>query len=389
MTAYVDEPAPIWLHDERRRRVGRRHRLAPADRGRGAAEVARSLVALHSTDPATVYLSVAARSVGSIGDVDAALYDGDELVRLLAMRRTVWVVPVELVPIVTAACARSVATVERRKLVRLVEEAGISPNGARWLTAVEADVLTVLEDRGEAFGGEVREAVPALEATYSGASGKAYDRTVAVSSRVLFQLAAEGRIVRGRPRGTWLSSQYQWRLAPECEALDEGVAQAELARRWLTTFGPASPRDLQWWAGWTVAATKRALAAIGAVEVDGGYVLAGDDDPEPEVEPWAALLPGLDPTPMGWKERDWYLGGYAPLLFDSTGNVGPTVWWNGRIVGGWGQRPDGEVVTRLLDDIGRDGGAAVAAQAERLSSWLGGVRVTPRFRCPLERELST
>ena len=62
--------------------------------------------------------------------------------------------------------------------------------------------------------------------------------------------------------------------------------------------------------------------------------------------------------------------------------------WDGRIVGGWGQRPDGEVVTRLLEDIGRDGTAAVAHEAERLTTWLGGVKVVPRFRCPLERELS-
>jgi hypothetical protein len=351
------------------------------------------MVALHSTDPASVYLSVAARSDASIADIDAALYDGDDLVRLLAMRRTVWVVPVELVPVVTAACSRSIASAERRKLVRLVEQEGIARDGAEWFAAAGADVLTALKEKGEAFGSELREAVPALGATYAGAPGKAYDRIAAVSSRVLFQLGVEGHIVRGRPRGTWLSSQYKWRLAPEYEAQDETPAQAELARRWLATFGPAPARDLQWWAGWTVAATKRALAAVGAVEVADGSVLPGDEGPSFDanagVEPWAALLPGLDPTPMGWKERDWYLGDHAPLLFDATGNVGPTIWWDGRIVGGWGQRPDGEVVTRLLEDIGREGEAAVAVEVERLWRWLGGVRVTPRFQGPLQRELAT
>ncbi len=91
---------------------------------------------------------------------------------------------------------------------------------------------------------------------------------------------------------------------------------------------------------------------------------------------------------MGWKERGWFLGEHGPALFDRTGNIGPTVWWDGRIVGGWAQRPDGEVVVRLLSDIGAGGEAAVAAEAERLSGHLGPVRVTPRFRTPLERELS-
>jgi hypothetical protein len=102
----------------------------------------------------------------------------------------------------------------------------------------------------------------------------------------------------------------------------------------------------------------------------------------------AALLPGLDPTPMGWQERSWFLGPHAPPLFDRTGNIGPTVWWEGRVIGGWAQRPSGEVVCRLLEDAGSAAAAAVEAEAARLASWLGAARVTPRFRTPLERELS-
>lgn len=142
---------------------------------------------------------------------------------------------------------------------------------------------------------------------------------------------------------------------------------------------------------------RRALAAIGAREValdeGGGYVVDGDEEPfgEGPVEPWAALLPALDPTAMGWQQRDWYLSpGLRPALFDRSGNVGPTVWWDGRVVGGWAQRPDGEIVWRLLekDGVGREAEAAIAAEAQRLRGWVGTTRVTPRFRTPLERELA-
>ena len=132
--------------------------------------------------------------------------------------------------------------------------------------------------------------------------------------------------------------------------------------------------------------------ALEAVEVDlgetSGWVLPDDLEPTAACEPWVSLLPGLDPTPMGWQSRAWYLDPHTPLLFDRTGNVGPTVWWEGRVVGGWAQRPSGEVAYRLLEDIGADGAAAVAALADSLESWLGPGRVTPRFRTPLERELS-
>jgi hypothetical protein len=117
-------------------------------------------------------------------------------------------------------------------------------------------------------------------------------------------------------------------------------------------------------------------------------VLPDDLDPASEAPPWVALLPALDPTTMGWKERDWYLGGHAKALFDTNGNAGPTVWWDGRVVGGWAQEADAGVVYRLLEDVGADAANAVAAAAEALTRWLGGVRVTPRFRTPLERELS-
>jgi Winged helix DNA-binding domain len=94
---------------------------------------------------------------------------------------------------------------------------------------------------------------------------------------------------------------------------------------------------------------------------------------------------------MGWRDRAWYVGEHAPALFDRSGNIGPTAWWDGRIVGGWAQRQDGEIVVRLLEDAGSEASAAIAAEAQRLREWTGAdtkTRITPRFRTPLERELA-
>jgi DNA glycosylase AlkZ-like len=78
----------------------------------------------------------------------------------------------------------------------------------------------------------------------------------------------------------------------------------------------------------------------------------------------------------------------GPALFDRSGNVGPTIWRDGRVVGGWAQRRDGEIAYRLLEDVGAEGRAAVEERASGLAEWLGVVRFTPRFRTPIERELS-
>jgi hypothetical protein len=116
------------------------------------------------------------------------------------------------------------------------------------------------------------------------------------------------------------------------------MMRAELVRRWLRTFGPGTRDDIRWWTGWTVAATRHALAAIDAVEVElesgkVGYVLPDDVGPVDPPEHWVALIPALDATTMGWAGREWYLGPHRRQLFDLSGNAGPTIWVDGRIVG--------------------------------------------------------
>jgi hypothetical protein len=116
-----------------------------------------------------------------------------------------------------------------------------------------------------------------------------------------------------------------------------------------------------------------------------GYLLPDDLEATDPVEPWAALLPPLDSTTMGWFERDWYLGSHKEQLFDTSGNAGPTVWWDGRIVGGWRQGDGGEVELQMLEDVGADGTRAIEHEAARLTVWLGGTRVMPRFPSPLSK----
>src|SRR6266545_4776762 len=383
--------------EERRARLALRHRLAPAAHATEPDELARDLVGLHGTDPASVFLAAWARlRAPEVEAIQRAMYEERCLLRILGMRRTMFVVPVDLLPVVHAACTRAIAAQQRKRLQNLVAQAGIADDPDGWLRDLERATLRALAERGEALGAELSKDVPGLREQLHLATGKPYEAKVNVTTLVLFLMAADGLIIRGRPRGTWTSSQFRW--APLEKWLPGGVpempveaAQVELVRRWLAAFGPGTVADLKWWTGLTVGAVKRALAQIEPAEVeldDGtGLVLPGDLEPVPATAPWAALLPALDPTAMGWSGRAWYLGEHGPALFDRSGNVGPTVWWQGRIVGGWAQRKDGEIALRLLEDVGADAVAAVEAEAERLRRWFGPVRVTPRFRTPLEREL--
>ncbi|HEX2375472.1 MAG TPA: winged helix DNA-binding domain-containing protein [Actinomycetota bacterium] len=381
---------------ERRARLGLRHHLAAPARS-GVVEAARDLVGLHATDPATVYLAARVRmAVPEVAAVERALYEDRELVRILGMRRTMFVEPVELMPVVQAACTDAIAVQQRRLLVDMIGGAGMADDPAAWIEEVETAAVKALEARGGATATEVAQDDPRLAQQIVVAEGKPYEGRQSVVTRILLLLAADGRIVRGRPRGSWVSGQYRWSVIGAW--LPDGAgpwlihdAQAELVRRWLTSFGPATIADVKWWTGLPMGQVRRAVAAAGAVEVDldgaPGLVLADDLDPVPAPGPWAALLPALDPTTMGWAGRDFYLGPHRPVLFDRNGNAGPTIWWDGRVVGGWAQRRSGELVLRLLEDVGADATTAIEADAARLADWLGPARVTPRFRTPLEREL--
>ena len=380
---------------ERRARLARRHRIAPGERARDVVDAARSVVCLHGTDPATIYLSAWAR-VGemTVADMDRALYDERTLVKHLAMRRTLFVFPRETVGHAQAGASDRVAGAEWRRLVRDVERAGLHADGEAWLHEACREVLAALTGGREARAAELRREIPLLEGSITYGEGRSWGGKLSIGPRVLTVLSAAGRLVRASNDGPWYTSRPRWAsmedwLGEELVALPEAEGIAGLVERWLRAFGPGTAADLKWWLGSTVTAVRRALADVGAVEVDicgqTGYLLPDDLDPPDPVEPWAALLPPLDPTTMGWHERDWYLGPHREQLFDTAGNAGPTIWWNGRTVGGWRQDEAGDVIVQMLEDVGGDALRAIEQEAARLTDWLGGTSVLPRFPSPLFR----
>ncbi len=387
--------------DERRSRLGRRQFLAGDARdGSDVVTVAGGLVGLHGSDPASVFLAARARVPGlTVGDLEAALYEERSLVRMLAMRRTMFVVPVPLVPVLQAACTDTVAVMIHTRLVAALSKTELGAGAEAWYDGVLEATLAAVEARGHATGAQLSADVPDLRHKLVMGEGKSWGGEITITTQTLTLLAARGQLVRGRPRGTLISSQYEWAatdrwLARVPEPWPAEEARLELARRWLAAFGPATVDDVQWWTGWNKGQTKAVLAALGdevvEVELDDGtpaLLATADAEPVEPPGPWVALLPALDPTAMGWKGRDFYLGPHRDRLFDRNGNVGPTAWNDGRIVGGWAQRRDGEVIVRLLEDAGADAAAALTAEAEVVQDWLGDVVVKPRFVTPLEREL--
>ena len=214
--------------------------------------------------------------------------------------------------------------------------------------------------------------------------------------RILIHLGLTGDIVRGANTGHWRTSRPRltrtrdW-LGADIQPIEAAAGYREIVRRWLYSFGPGTEADLVWWLGATKASVRTALADVGAVAValdDGsvGYLLPDDLDEVADPGPWVALLPVLDPTVMGWKERDFYLGPHGDALFEQRGNAGTTAWVNGRVVGCWVQNTAGKVSVHLVEPVLDDERAALDAEAARLTNWLAGERVGTGYLSPAMKE---
>lgn len=376
------------ISDEQRRwRLAHRHHLA--HRSVDLVDVAGSMVGLHSSDPATVFLSASARVAGAtVESIERALYEDRSLVRVHGIRRTMFVIPRELWPVYDAAAVRDYLPAQIRRMAKLVEAGVEVEDGIAWTRSLIDETVALIGELGTSPATDLTDRLPRLGTRIQNGPG-----TFAATSRILSLAALEREIMRGKPRGSWVASQYEWSTtaqwlgSPPEWIEDPRTARAELLGRWLETFGPGTVVDLQWWTGWGKTKTAQAMEDLGAVEVEldtgTGYVTADDSDVD-DPGPWVAFLPGLDPTPMGWKEREWFGGPFPGTHYDRNGNIGPTIWVDGTIVGAWATARAGSVVVQLDDTSLRD---RVEPKRAELEEWLAGTVITPRFRTPIERDL--
>ncbi len=382
--------------EERRTRLGVRHALAGSARAASPEDAARAVVCLHATDPPSVHLSCWARieDVG-VDDVERALYETRSLIRQQAMRETLFVFPRDLVPAAWGSASARIASAYRKRFIKDLERWGPVPEGegADWLRAAEHAVLDHLADGVPRSSVLLREEVPEVGGVLVQAPDKSWGGKVATAPKVLAQLSMDGLVARAGNAGAWYASRPTWTTTVYWwggevpDALEAREGYAELVRRWLWSYGPGTVEDIAWWLGGTKTAVRAALADLDAQSValeDGsvGWLRPDDLDPVASSEPWVALLPLLDPTVMGWKGRDFFLGAYGPQLFDSVGNAGTTVWVDGRVVGAWVQDAGGIVELRLLEEVAPAAYDALRAEARRLTAWLDGQRVFTVYPSP-------
>jgi hypothetical protein len=391
--------------------LAHKQHLLPGSRGDDVVQVTRDVVALHATAATGPYFSLWARvSDFQRQALEAALYEQHLLVKWLCMRVTLHVIPSDEAPFFHQAFPHDFLERPAPPQFRgagLLSGAGVcgEDEAEALLEDLHRRVLAVVAEKGPSTVRQMSSKVPDLRAKIRHDVGKAYEGEFSIGSRLVGGMCARGLLVRARPRGTWRSSLYEyaspsdWLPGVDLESVTQGEARTWLVRRYLVAFGPATPDDVQWWTGLTKGETQEALETIapGVIEVaiegtdDAHLMLAGDaerlhDFAAPDA-PCVFLLPSLDPYIMGYSDRRRFLASeHRKKVFDRAGNAVPTVWVNGRVVGVWGQRKDGQVFYELLEPVG---GAEVLLSDEvrRLEDFLNGEALPPGIRTPFTRAL--
>lgn len=392
--------ARLAISDEQRRwRLAERHRLIPARRTDDVAAIANDVLALHASDPATVFLSALVRMrAPSTAAVHEALYDHRTVVRHHAMRRTIWVMDPEIARFAHGAATAKIARAERKRTVAALADTTDIANPGQWLDTALEEIRTLLAGQGPLSTRAIGQALPHLVVAMRMGAKTKNPATLNAHTKVLQGAGFDAQLVRAAPTGDWTSAEYAWVPTEEwlegpIAGLDEVEAAGELLKRWLLRFGPATETDIKWWFGWTATLARKALAACDTVEAllddaTTGWILADDADALDDPGTWVRLLPGLDPTVMGWKQRDWYLDpGDVADLFDRFGNAGPTIWADGRVVGGWVQRPDASIAIELTQPIAKPHRALLDEAIADLEAAVGDTVVRPRFPAPMQKRL--
>lgn len=191
----------------------------------------------------------------------------------------------------------------------------------------------------------------------------------AVRMRAHFVHHYETALWRGRPEARFVTLD-------EPEAHDPTEARAELLRRYLAAFGPASRRDMVAWSRMNVPEIQRALDRLEPLrrfrDEQGRelFDVAGAPLPDPETTAPARFLPKWDNVLLAFADRTRVLPEtYRRKVIGSNGDVAQTYLVDGSVAGMW-RVEKGRVLVEPFAPLTRSAHRDVEEEARRLEAFL-------------------
>lgn len=302
------------------------------------AEIARSAAGIQAQDPAAARLSFRSRSRSlTAADVDRARTEERSLLRTWLMRKTIHLIATEDAAWMLPLFEPPIERWSRRRLEQLGMPAGTQERALKAIArALDDGPLTRPEaaQRVEAAGIELS-AQTRLQVT-----------GLAVSSGLALlgpDRGARSCLVR---REDWIAEQ---RVAARDPAL------AELARRYLAAFAPATDRDASYWSGLALRDVRAGLESISAeleeVRVGEETMLALRGRlPRLPRGGQIRMLGHFDTFLLGYRDRSFTTGDrHRETVSDGGGGIYPVVLRDGVVIGGWRESRRGGRLEISLD----------------------------------------
>ncbi len=321
----------------------RKQHLTDETRTDDLVQIVNDIGGLHATSPKTPYFSIFSRAKNfTRKKLDKELYEKRSLGKIRCVRKTVYILPKDIISIAYSATKNMVELTSERYSRYL----GVTKKEYNEMSKL---ILQLLKGGGMTAK-EVKNAL---------------DTDLNVSA-ILNLMCDQGLLIRGNPKKGWKSNLHTYILFsdyfPDVDLNEPNQARAVelLVKYYLGCFGPVTEKDIIWWTGLNKTTIQEALKKIQepivSIEIDGlngDFVMLESDMALEMATPHKSrvvnLLPVLDSYLMGYKERERYLSyEHYDKVFDRSGNVTSTILLDGKVVGVWDFKEGKESVVNLL-----------------------------------------
>jgi hypothetical protein len=357
------------------RRLARHGLTAPAQDARPA-DIAAAICGAHAQVLSAAELSIGLRGVGiTRRDVRQALWNEHRLVKTFGPRGTVHLLPTQDLPMWTAALSALPPTPSP-----LPQDAELTPEQT---DAVVAAIALALHD-AELTIDELTEAVVGATGAWAGDLVMPAFQGMWPRWRQAIGIAANrGALCFGPNRGRLVTYTSPRRWLPEFQPADGASALAELVRRYLHTYGPATPQQFAQWLAvprrWATELFASLSGQLQQVEIEdiSAWVAAGDITMPSTPSQGVRLLPYFDAYVVGCHPREWLFAGRAAERALAGGQAGnfPVLLIDGVVAGVWHQRRSGSKIAITVEPLEALSAAqrrALDEQVERVGAILEG-----------------
>ncbi len=324
-------------------------------------DVVRGLLGVQAENFAQAGWAVAARGAPITWTQFTAAFDAGDLLRTHVLRTT-WhfVDPDDLVWLVELT-----GPALRRLYVQSQRAYGIDDR------TLDAAITTIVDGIAGA-GPQTREQLRArLHDAGLPAAGPAL--TAITSSAEVMALICSGPLVGGDQTHALVRDR-----APRARRLDRDDALAEIALRYFTGHGPATEKDLAYWASLAIGDVRKGLSAVAdrlaRFEHDGRvFWHAAESEPPPARTGSAHLLQILDEMYRGYQDSRWALDTAGLVGRERESSIGIAL-LDGQIAASWRRRVTPREVAFTLTPyraLGARQRAALDDVAARYGQFLG------------------